>query len=190
MVLEKFAHLGTGIKLLRTERGLSAGTLALKAGMEEQVLLNVENFRTIPDILQLNRIAVALDVPLTEVIGNISDLLQDQPYILLKKDDHEHLEREDSAGIDYRVIMTRYIPGSVFSPTVVTIRPGVKRPHIATNAVEFVYVISGSIITGIGQHNVELTEGDVLFYDARQPHSLENPYNGNCVLLSIYLMHE
>ncbi len=189
MLLEKFANIGARIKALRTEKGLSTSLLAELAGVDETKLSNVENFRTIPDLLFLTSISEGLQTGMADLFQE-AELDLGKPYLLLRKDAREKMDRADSGGISYEVIMTKYINNCLFTPTIVTIASGVKRAPISTNALEFVLIISGSMVTGFGQEEITLHEGDTLFYDARMPHSLYNTTEKDCVLLSVYLMSE
>ena len=190
MLLEKFANIGKRIKTLRTERGLTITDLAMKAGVTETELSNVENFRTIPDLPFLTSITDGLETTIGDLFHDISGLDINKPYLLLRKGDREKIDREDSGGIDYEVIMTKYVNNSLFTPTIVTIRSGMYRAPITTNAMEFVLILSGSVTTGFEDEDVQLYEGDTLFYNARMPHSLSNVGDHDCVLLSVYLMSE
>lgn len=190
VILEKFTHIGKKVKALRNEQNLSLHDLAKKANVDETAISNVENFRAIPDILMLNRIAIGLGISLPELIDDLSGFQENRPYILLRKEDREKLDREDSHGVDYEIILTKYVTNCLFSPVIVTIRQGTTRPPVTTNALEFIYVLSGAASTGINDEAVILNAGDVLFYDAEIPHSLSNTFDQDCVMLCIYLMKE
>lgn len=190
MILEKFTQIGKKVKALRDGQNLSLQELAQKANIEESVISNIENFRIIPDILLLNRVAIGLGIGLPELINDLSGFLLDEPYILIRREDREPLDRADSHGVDYEIIMTKYMRNCLFTPAVVTIRKGVSRPPVITNALEFIYVLSGAVTTVIDNAAVTLLAGDVLFYDAELPHSLKNNFEEDCVMLCIYLMKE
>lgn len=189
MLLEQFANIGKRIKELREQKKLSIAELAALAGVDEPTLSNVENFRTLPDLHFIAQLATGLHTPVAGLFAGITTGNDTgKPYLLLRASDRQKIDREDSTGIDYEVIMTRYINNSLFTPTIVTVRSGIYRAPVATNAMEFVFIISGSIITSLNDDIIELNEGDTLFYDARIPHSISNTSNKDCVLLSVYLM--
>jgi transcriptional regulator with XRE-family HTH domain len=56
------------IKYLRTIRGLSQESLALSAGLNPAYLGHIERCLKCPTIDTLNKIALALDVPLSELV--------------------------------------------------------------------------------------------------------------------------
>lgn len=62
--------IGLNIKKIRKERNLSQNDLAKLAGISRGYLGDVEQQRSNPSLKFLNSIAVALDLPLKEVIGD------------------------------------------------------------------------------------------------------------------------
>jgi transcriptional regulator with XRE-family HTH domain len=190
MYLEKFSNIGKRIKELRLQQQLSLEDLSAKSNIPVTTLSNVENFRTIPDLVLLNDISQGIGIPLNHLFTDLTGFQKNEPYIIVRKDEHEMLDRQDSQGVEYQIILTKYVSNCLFTPTIVTVKKGIKRPPVSTNGLEYMLVLSGSIITGLNDTRITLHEGDSLFYDARMPHFMENEFETDCVLLSIYLMNE
>lgn len=190
VIPDTFLHIGKKINALRIAQQLSAAALAARLHVPEETIVRIEDFRHIPDILLLHRIAGALQTSLPELVGDLAGADPDKSYVLMRRDQRCRFDRSDSAGIGYEMILTRYMGSSLFTPALVTVPQGIYRPPVATHAMEFVFVLSGTVITGINDEPVTLYEGDALFYDASIPHSLHNNFDRDCVLLSIYMMQE
>lgn len=62
-------NIGEKIKLFRNEKGLTQDELASKCGLSKNGLWNYENNKRQPSIETLEKIAVALDKPLVDLIG-------------------------------------------------------------------------------------------------------------------------
>jgi len=65
----QFEHLGIGARLraLRTERGLSQGDIEKSTGLLRCYLSRLENGHSVPSLETLERLAVALGVPLYQI---------------------------------------------------------------------------------------------------------------------------
>lgn len=75
--------LGARIRTLREASGLEGTRLAESAGMKQAYLWRLESGRTIPSIRSLARIALALDIPLTELLVDVDYsgiALEARPY--------------------------------------------------------------------------------------------------------------
>lgn len=62
--------IGTTIRAHRLQRGLSQGDIEKKTGLLRCYLSRVENGHTVPSLDTLSKIAVALDVPISQLFAD------------------------------------------------------------------------------------------------------------------------
>ena len=64
--------IGTTIRTFRLQKGLSQGDIEKKTGLLRCYLSRVENGHTIPSLDTLSKIALALDLPITQIFADDS----------------------------------------------------------------------------------------------------------------------
>jgi hypothetical protein len=116
-------------------------------------------------------------------------VVADEPnnYILIRNNEREIEEREDSYGLIYESILSTSIKNSTLKANLIKVIPGTNRPHISTEAIELLYMVSGELHYGLDQEFLELHEGDTLFFDGRIPHAVVNKSQSTAIIFKIYL---
>lgn len=187
---DRLSRIGKKIKEIRKSRQMSLQEVAAKSSVTAGLLSKIENFRTIPSLPVLLSIAKALDVDLSELVSSVMNN-DEAPYILVRKGQGEVEEREDSKGLKYQSILS-YSIGNLselnIKVNLVSLDIGADRKPLATDALELIHVISGSVKYGLPDHEVELQQGDTLFFNGRLPHSVKNMYFKETVLFKVYLL--
>lgn len=187
---DRLSRIGKKIKEIRKNRQMSLQEVASKSSVTAGLLSKIENFRTIPSLPVLLSIAKALDVDLSELVSSVMNN-DEAPYILVRKGEGEVEEREDSKGLKYQSILSYSISNLTelnIKVNLVSLDIGADRKPIATDALELIHVISGSVKYGLPDHEVELQQGDTLFFNGRLPHSVKNMYFKETVLFKVYLL--
>jgi transcriptional regulator with XRE-family HTH domain len=64
--------IGTAIRTFRLQKGLSQGDIEKKTGLLRCYLSRVENGHTVPSLDTLSKIALALDLPITQFFADDS----------------------------------------------------------------------------------------------------------------------
>ena len=159
---------GHQLKVLRNERDLSIRALADRCGLAMNTLSLIENGKTSPSISTLQRIAHALDVPITaffETAGSKSKVA----YI--------NANRRPSATISHGTLENLGAGWSqhAVEPFVVTLEPlagsGSQCVH---TGYEFVYCLEGRLAYTIEQSTYLLEPGDSLLFESHLPHRWQN----------------
>ncbi|MEL6192123.1 MAG: XRE family transcriptional regulator [Bacteroidota bacterium] len=187
---DRLSRIGKKIKEIRKSRQMSLQEVASKSSVTAGLLSKIENFRTIPSLPVLLGIAKALDVDLSELVSSVMNN-DEAPYILVRKGQGEVEEREDSKGLKYQSILSYSISNLSelnIKVNLVSLDIGADRKPLATDALELIHVISGSVKYGLPDHEVELQQGDTLFFNGRLPHSVKNMYFKETVLFKVYLL--
>jgi len=182
-------QLGRTIRAKRTALGMTLQDVAEKADITRGLVSKIENFRTVPSLPILLRLAAALDVTMADLVKGIHTGDPYSPYILITSDQREEIQREDSEGFTYESIMEHGMTGvSSFQSFILTMAPDAKRAPVSTDGDQFVYMLSGSISFDIGEETVSLNTGDTLFFDGALPHCPINRSGTDAILLVIYLV--
>ncbi len=187
---DRLSRIGKKIKEIRKSRQMSLQEVASMSNVTAGLLSKIENFRTIPSLPVLLSIAKALDVDLSELVSSVMNN-DEAPYILVRKGEGEVEEREDSKGLKYQSILSYSINNLSdlnIKVNLVSLDIGADRKPLATDALELIHVISGSVKYGLPDHEVELQQGDTLFFNGRLPHSVKNMYFKETVLFKVYLL--
>lgn len=166
------SKVGAQIKSLRNASGVSAGTLATQAEISRSMFSRIENGLVSPSIEVLDRIAAALDVPMSRFFVDQTRRL-DLSFVPAGKG--LRIERVDAvAGYVYQ-LLGHVLSGNLFvEPYLVSLTPEAK-PYAAFQhpGLKFIFMLSGRMKYRYGSHTLELKPGDALLYDARALHGAE-----------------
>jgi transcriptional regulator with XRE-family HTH domain len=164
-------NVGRCLRELRKERDLSIRALAEKSGLNVNTLSLIENSKTSPSVSTLQRIAVALEVPITAFFEtgapNAKRCIAHIQANNRPRAAFAHGTLEDlSAGMSERSV----------EPFVVTLEPnaGSGAYPIVHTGHEFVFCLEGRIAYTIEEHTYLLEPGDSLLFESHLPHRWQN----------------
>lgn len=164
------AALGRNLRRLRTRRGLSLERLARLSGVSRAMLGQIELGRSVPTILLLNKVAKALNAPLTAFIASddrsdIAVLRREQAKIVVSHDGGYRARPLTAGDADRQVdfLEIRLRPGATDHAAV-----------RASGAVKNIAVVHGAIELEVGGEAARLLEGDAASFDAGRPHVIRN----------------
>jgi len=163
---------GGRLRELRSERGLSVRTLAEMSGLNFNTLSLIENEKTSPSVSTLQRLAQALQIPITAFFETTSvqrDIVHQKPG-QRPKATFSHGTLEDmGAGLtlgDGTPLLIELEPGAGSGPE-----------SIVHTGQEFVYCLEGHLTYTIAGEEYALASGDSLIFQAHLPHRWENKDN-------------
>lgn len=178
-------ELAQRIKARRLERRLTIEDVAAQAGLTRSWLSKVENFRVTPSLPALGKIAVVLDISVSELVEG----LDERPaLVIVRKDERKIVQRDQSAQNKsvYESLAHSRMNRSM-DPFLITIPGGVSREKAMDHeGEEFLHVQSGSIQFEYDGEIVSLRAGDSLYFDANVPHRLINPNKRPAEVLSVF----
>ncbi|MEM6763573.1 MAG: XRE family transcriptional regulator [Bacteroidota bacterium] len=187
---DRLSRIGKKIKEIRKSRQMSLQEVAVKSDVTAGLLSKIENFRTVPSLPVLLNVAKSLEVDISELVSSVMNN-DEIPYILVRKGEGEVEEREDSKGLKYQSILSYSINASTeinIKVNLVSLDVSADRHPVATDALELIYVVSGAVRYGLPDHEINLSQGDTLFFNGRLPHSVKNMYVNDTVLFKVYLL--
>jgi len=186
---QNLIKLGSSIKSFRKEQNLTLAALSETTGLTAGLLSRIENFRTIPSLPVLLKIAEALKVTPAQLLAGIGETTSPS-WTLVRKNERTMVERENSKGFIYEMLLDTESSGCNLQTLLLNIEPAAVREKVKTDGDQFIFILKGNIIFNLGYEKINLSEGDILFFDGNTEHVPENPGNETAVLLAVYLLKE
>lgn len=155
------ASAGTQIRLRREQRGMSAAELARRAGLSKATLSGLESGRSNPTIDTLDAVAVALGIPLTDLLVPAATTQPEViPATAAADVPQQEMLRRVSGGHQVEIWRLRLPAHTTYD--------GV--PH-APGTLEHIMVASGRVAAGPSDDLVALGPGDLLAFPGSAPHT-------------------
>jgi transcriptional regulator with XRE-family HTH domain len=174
---------GVGTRLLevRQARGLSLRALAVASGLSLNAISRIERGGSSPTVSSLQRLAAALDVPLSEFFRVEPDLAT-----VLVREGQRLKSRSEGVLIES---LGAGLPGQHLGPFLMTLEPGASagEESIRHGGEEFVHCLAGAVEYLVGSDSHRLEQGDSLLFLAHQPHLCRNPSVATARLLIVIL---
>lgn len=186
---QNLIKLGLTIRDFRKARGLTLAELSEQTNLTAGLLSKIENFRTVPSLPVLLKIAGALQVSPAELLAGIGET-GFRNRILVRKAERTAIERENSRGFKYEMLLDTASSNCNLQSMVLTIEPGAVREKVTTDGDEFIFILNGRIVFHLGEEKIALHEGDLLFFDGNIEHVPENPGPEPAAVLAVYLLKE
>ncbi|MDB5315973.1 MAG: hypothetical protein JWO26_1632 [Rhodospirillales bacterium] len=167
---EVLSTIGSSIRRLRLQRGMTLQMLATATGLSSSMLSLLERGKAGPSIGTLVVIASALDTQMAELLG-AADRGDDQPvtrraaqqsYATAEGVQRRIMKNDTVNGIE--IAINEYNPGTASAP----------RP-VAHQGFEFGIVLEGALEITLNERTYELSEGDIVSYRSTDPHRIANP---------------
>ncbi|MET8146238.1 XRE family transcriptional regulator [Sphaerisporangium sp. NPDC005288] len=153
---------GEQIRRRRAQRGMSAAELARRAGLSKATLSGLEAGTGNPTIDTLDAVAVALHIPLTDLLARDTDSgpVHVPATVASQDEPTRELLRRVGSGHSLELWRLRMPP-----------RTGLAGVPHAPGTVEHLLIASGAVAAGPGGDVRELTPGDLLAFAGDRPHS-------------------
>jgi len=171
---------GTRIRSLRQERGLSMRALARNSGLSPNALSMIERGRTSPTVSTVYKISHAMGLPITDIFR---DQPNRSPCVLRKKGASRRITVPDAVieelgGEEFEGLTEAFI---------LTLNPGAtsgELPIIHTGN-DFVYILKGTAAYTIEGKDYTLDTGDSLLFTGNLPHFFHNPSEQDTQILIV-----
>jgi transcriptional regulator with XRE-family HTH domain len=162
---------GTHLKRLREERKISMRMLARQSGLSANALSMIERGLTSPSVSTLNKVAAALEVPITAFFRGKPER---QNIIFRQANTRPHIPVmsglwEDLGGDSFTEHM------EAFALTLENSSGSGGSHSITHSGGEFVYIVSGQLNCEIDGQEICMETGDSLLFSAKLIHRWYNP---------------
>jgi transcriptional regulator with XRE-family HTH domain len=167
--------IGWKLQTVRTSRNLSVEQLADRAGLQTEVIGQIESGALVPSLAPLIRIARALGVRL----GTFLDDQENVGPVLVRAGERRKVmyvsdKKEPSrSDLDFFSLAADKA-GRHMEPFLIDIYPSSAREvHLSAHeGEEFIYVMAGEVEIAYGTESHRLTTGDSIYYDSIVAHSV------------------
>lgn len=171
---------GARLKAFRRERGLSLRALAGLCDLSPNTISLVERGISSPSVSTLQRLAVALGVPITAFFTEPVERMQ---VIVTRAG-----ERIRSGNASVVLESIGYgLDQQACDPFMVTLKPGASSGQqlMVHSGHELVLCLESGLDYEIAGEHYRLAPGDALLFHANLPHRWSNPHNSPCMFLLI-----
>ena len=165
-------ELGARVRKLRGERNLTLAKLSLKSQISVGMLSHIERGKTSPSLKTLERLRVALDIPLATFFGR-SELKDAQDAVVVRADQRPKLPF-DKLGLTKELLSP---PGHFeMDMLMLVIAPegSSGAEPWRRNGEKAGLVLEGRFELTLNEQVHVVEEGDSFQFDSRQPHSFRN----------------
>jgi transcriptional regulator with XRE-family HTH domain len=171
-------NVGTRLRSLRQQRGLSMQALAERSGLSVNAIGRVERGESSPTVSSLHRCARALGVPVTAFFET-----QPQRSTVVVRRNHRTRSQGDGVLVES---LGAGLEAQSLGPFLMTIVPGAggERP-ISHGGEEFAYCVEGEVEYLVTDAWYRLEVGDSLLFRASQPHAFRNTSLERAVVLLV-----
>lgn len=169
---------GSRVRDLRNQRGLSLRALAELCDLSPNTISLIERGITSPSVSTLQRLATALGVPINSFFSDPAERVK-----VIFTNGEERI-RSGSASVVLESLGYG-LEGQACDPFVVTLKPGAGsgRQMMLHNGTELVHCLQGELDYEVAGEHYRLKPGDSLLFRAEQPHRWYNPGDGPVVFL-------
>jgi transcriptional regulator with XRE-family HTH domain len=176
---------GKSLKHLREERGVSMRSLARASGLSANALSMIERGLTSPSVTTLNKLAVALEVPVTAFFR-----YEPERSRVVHIKSSERMQVPIDRGV-WEGLGTERFSGRV-DAFMVTLESGAgSNAHgMMHSGSEFVYCMRGTIDYEVDGMVYRLQPGDALVFAAQLMHKWRNPESGDANAMVIIFAFE
>ena len=178
------------IKKIRVEKSFTIQELANKSNVTKGLISQIENGRSLPSLPVLFKIIASLDIPINDFFSDLTKESKEEPIIIRRSADYERFQKEDATGFFYKRVMAQDIPASTIDIVLLTLAPESNRPLVQTAALEYKYLLSGSVRYEINGEFYDLAQGDSIFFNGMLPHVPKTTSPEPAVMLIVYFFDQ
>lgn len=163
---------GSKIREIRKEQGLTIKELAKSTGLSSPFLSRLENGITMPSVYTLQTIAESLKVD----IGYLFKKEGREEYVITRKGKRKpsYTEKGPTGKVIYEVeYLAENFILPFMEPVIATIlgKDHMEVKPISHGGQELLYVIEGKMEMTLGEKRYVLSKGDAVYYDGDVPHA-------------------
>lgn len=164
-------NIGSVIRKVRLERGLSLDETARLTGVSKAMLGQIERGESSPTVSTLWKISTGLRITFSALLDSGSGT-----YAPVSIEDMQPMQEQDGAMLLYHVFP--FDPAAGFEIFTIQLKPGCEyaSPSHGNVAEEYVIVTEGSLELTIGQHRFSLKKGMAIKFKGDEPHVYANTH--------------
>lgn len=165
--------IGRQVRHFRNLLSMSIADLCVATGLSQGMVSKIENGNTSPSLATLRSLSKALNVPVTALFRAYEE--QQRDAVFVRAGEGLAIQRRGTrAGHQYQ-LLGHSLHGDVsVEPYLITLeRDSEVFPLFQHAGIEFIYILSGSMVYRHGSSTYCMQQGDSLFFDADVTHGPE-----------------
>jgi transcriptional regulator with XRE-family HTH domain/quercetin dioxygenase-like cupin family protein len=167
------SYLGSTVRDLRIQHGLTIADVAERAGISRGMLSKIENAQTATSLDTLEQVANALGVTLSRLFRNYN-MPSGGAQLVKSGQGMEVVRRGTKSGHTYHLLAYDQGPQKTFEPFLITLEdPGEEFTAFEHPGTEFIHMLEGKLEYRVGQETFVLEPGDSLTFRGEIPHRPE-----------------
>jgi transcriptional regulator with XRE-family HTH domain len=157
------------VRRRRREIGLNVGQLAERSGISKGMLSKIENAQTSPSLSTLERLAAALDMPVTSLFRGLAE---ERDAVFVKAGSGPEIVRQGTrAGHRYQLLGSLRGPRKRVEPLLVSLtEPTEVFPLFQHPGIEILYMLEGIMEYSYGRQHYLMEPGDTMQFEGDIPH--------------------
>jgi transcriptional regulator with XRE-family HTH domain len=157
------------VRSRRQEIGLNLGQLAERSGISKGMASKIENAVTSPSLTTLERLAAALDMPVTSLFRGLAE---ERDAVFVKAGSGPEIVRQGTrAGHTYELLGTLRGPKKQIEPLLVSLTERSEVfPLFQHAGMEMLYMLEGLMEYSYGKQHYRMEPGDTLQFEGDIPH--------------------
>jgi transcriptional regulator with XRE-family HTH domain len=157
------------VRARRQAIGLSVGQLAERSSISKGMLSKIENAQTSPSLSTIERLATALDMPVTSLFRGLAE---ERDAVFVKAGTGPEIVRQGTrAGHVYQLLGSLRGPDKRLEPLLVSLTERNEIfPQFQHPGVELLYMLDGVMEYGYGKQTYRMERGDTLQFEGDSPH--------------------
>jgi DNA-binding XRE family transcriptional regulator len=157
------------VRTRRQEIGLNVGQLAERSGISKGMLSKIENAQTSPSLSTLERLASALDMPVTSLFRGLAE---ERDAVFVKAGSGPEIVRQGTrAGHSYELLGSLRGPYKRVEPLLVSLTESSEVfPLFQHAGIELLYMLEGIMEYSYGKQHYRMEPGDTMQFEGDIPH--------------------
>lgn len=173
-------NIGMKIKQLRKERKLTLSEVGKRAGLSVSFLSQIENGKSALMVVTLNKIANALEVPMTMFF---TDSLKTEEYV---RNGNEQVLKGMQHNYKNFNIMSGRFEHRIMDAFRLVMKPNFEEfEEVSHEGEEFYYVLRGTVTIMIDHKEHVAKEGESIHFPAYLPHKIMNKEDVELEMISV-----
>ncbi|MBU0970254.1 MAG: XRE family transcriptional regulator [Proteobacteria bacterium] len=179
-------EVGTRIRLLRQERGISLEDLSSLTGFEISDLEDIENGKQKPQLGMVMKLSKALDAAVGRLVSGLGTKL----YSITRKNDRKQVARSASKTNKKNVYaymsLAPEVQGRHMEALIVQLEKIEEKEVSVHNGEEFIFVLEGIVNLTIANETYDLEPGDSAYYLSTTSHYITAKTDKATILAVLY----
>ncbi len=179
-------EVGSRIRAIREEKGLSLAELSNLTGFPEEMLADIEADRIQPQLGTVIRLSKALDSAFSRIVSGVGDKL----YSVTRAHERKSVSRSTSHRGQKQVYtyksLAPEVKGRHMEALLVQLEENPEPERSVHEGEEFIFVLEGVVVLHIADESFDLEPGDSVYYLSTTPHLIAAKRGRATILAVLY----